>query len=201
MFFDLSDYEHPRKRLKLDNDPNDSGTMTFRSNVAPTFLTAPLQSLSSHSRHGRHAAQRQDDSDAMLSSDLEVSFASNVSLNSPQVGSLDLTPESEFPKPMDISPMPLTNPNFMPRDISTKKTTSRPRAFTSGPRLFGNDVSNLAPPVPREASIKSGSHSSSKRTQRAALPTAWFGGARDSDESNSQDMLSVVCVLNISFEQ
>ncbi|CAK5277468.1 unnamed protein product [Mycena citricolor] len=102
-----------------------------------------------------------------LSSDLELSFASNVSLNSPPRLSLPLTPESEYPKPMDISPLPPVM--FM-----------RPRALTSDSRMFGQDRSNEWGQASQvqlgdvSGSSKVGSTLSGKRTQRSALPTEWF---------------------------
>ncbi|KAJ7905332.1 hypothetical protein B0H14DRAFT_2326910 [Mycena olivaceomarginata] len=120
-------------------------------------LNAP--SVQSRRRHDRLQPSHDVDD---LSSDLELSFASNVSLNSPPRDSLALTPESDYPKPMDISPAP-TRP-FM-----------RPRAFTSGPRMFGQDRSNESIQSGPPASLKPGStHSSGKRIQRSALPTEWF---------------------------
>ncbi|KAJ6496522.1 hypothetical protein C8R47DRAFT_1175933 [Mycena vitilis] len=121
-------------------------------------LNAP--SVLSHRRHERLQLSHDVDD---LSSDLELSFASNVSLNSPPRGSLALTPESEYPKPMDISPAPPAKP-FM-----------RPRAFTSGPRMFGHDRSNESIRSGPPASLKPDStHSSGKRTQRSALPSQWL---------------------------
>ncbi|KAJ7172642.1 hypothetical protein C8R46DRAFT_1162023 [Mycena filopes] len=125
------------------------------------YLNAPP--VQPHRRHDR--LQRSNDVDE-LSSDLELSFASNVSLNSPPRESIALTSESEYPA-MDISPAPPVKP-FM----------GRPRAFTSGPRMFGHDRSNesiqsiQSGPPP---SLKQGStHSSGKRIQRSALPLEWF---------------------------
>ncbi|KAJ6547399.1 hypothetical protein B0H19DRAFT_1165393 [Mycena capillaripes] len=140
-----------------------------------TFFTKQTQhlnapSVQSHRRHDRLQPNHDVDD---LSSDLELSFASNVSLNSPPRDSLALTPESEYPKPMDISPAPLTRP-FM-----------RPRAFTSGPRMFGQDRSNESIQSGPAASLKPDStHSSGKRTQRSALPSEWFTTAAPTpDES------------------
>ncbi|KAJ7063149.1 hypothetical protein C8F01DRAFT_59249 [Mycena amicta] len=121
--------------------------------------------LSAPRRNDKH----QDDND-----DLELSFASNVSLNSPPREHLALTPESESPKPMDISPLPPA-----PRQLS------RPRAFTSGPRIFGHDRSNESirtngPPP----SLKSGS-TSGKRIQRSALPFEWMASAREPEAPES----------------
>jgi M-phase inducer tyrosine phosphatase len=115
-------------------------------------------------RSQRHHDQLQPSHNADdISSDLELSFASNVSLNSPPRDAIVLTPESEYPTPMDISPAPPIRP-FM-----------RPRAFTSGPRMFGQDRSNDSIHAGPPSSLKPGStHSNGKRTQRSALPSEWF---------------------------
>ncbi|KAF7304664.1 Rhodanese domain-containing protein [Mycena kentingensis (nom. inval.)] len=109
-----------------------------------------------------------DDSD-----DLELSFASNVSLNSPPRDNVALTPESESPKPMDISPLP------------PPKHLGRPRAFTSAvPRMFGQDRSNESLRLGPPPSLKSGT-SSGKRTQRSALPFEWMNSAPEADPEPS----------------
>ncbi|KAJ6630658.1 hypothetical protein B0H10DRAFT_1774486 [Mycena sp. CBHHK59/15] len=135
------------------------------------YLNAPP----GHSHPHHDQPQPRHDVDD-LSSDLELSFASNVSLNSPPRDTIALTPESDFPKPMDISPAPPVPP--------LAKPYGRPRAFTSGPRMFGNDRSNESIPALPPPSLKSGStHSGGKRTQRSALPTEWFTTAtRTADE-------------------
>ncbi|KAJ7090034.1 hypothetical protein C8R43DRAFT_1172447 [Mycena crocata] len=139
------------------------------------FFTQPTQYLNappvhSHRRHDRLQPSHEVDD---LSSDLELSFASNVSLNSPPREAVALTPDSEYPKPMDISPAPPAPPT---------KPFMRPRAFTSGPRMFGHDRSNESIQTGPPASLKSGS-TSGKRTQRGALPSQWFtGAARAEDE-------------------
>ncbi|KAJ6455738.1 hypothetical protein C8R45DRAFT_1035531 [Mycena sanguinolenta] len=111
--------------------------------------------------HGSHDRLQPSHNVDDFSSDLELSFASNVSLNSPPRESIALTPESEYPKPMDISPAPPIKPYM------------RPRAFTSGPRMFGQDRSNESIQSGPPASLKS-TQSSGKRIQRSALPTQWF---------------------------
>ncbi|KAF8212405.1 hypothetical protein K438DRAFT_1806457 [Mycena galopus ATCC 62051] len=128
-----------------------------------TQTTQHLNAPPVHSHRYHDRLQRSHDVDD-LSSDLELSFASNVSLNSPPRHGIALTPESEYPKPMDISPVPPIRP-FM-----------RPRAFTSGPRMFGQDRSNESIQSGPPPSLKQGS-TSGKRIQRSALPTEWFGTA------------------------
>ncbi|KII88974.1 hypothetical protein PLICRDRAFT_108846 [Plicaturopsis crispa FD-325 SS-3] len=116
-----------------------------------------------------------DELDDFLSSDLELSFASTMSLNSPPHAPISLAPDS--PQPMDISPAPAAP--------SLRKPTTRPRAFTSAARMFGRDLANNAPTPPTlnvPPAPKSGSGSTSqKRTQRAALPSEWLSFPRPSE--------------------
>ncbi|THU90694.1 hypothetical protein K435DRAFT_672666 [Dendrothele bispora CBS 962.96] len=139
---------------------------------ANNFLSIPSRS------RARSDVRRPDDVDEFLSSDLELSFASTVSLNSPSREPVLLTPDSDYAEPMDISPAPPPKPSF-----------GRPRALTSGARIFGNDMSNrITPNTSLEPSpslhIESVRSSSAKRTQRAALPTEWLFSAKQ-DTSNS----------------
>ncbi|KAJ7273554.1 hypothetical protein B0H12DRAFT_1228402 [Mycena haematopus] len=148
----------------IDRLIDNSSNKRRRLSASMPLFTQPTQHLNappvhSHRRHDRLQPSHDVDD---LSSDLELSFASNVSLNSPPRDSLALTPESEYPKPMDISPAPPIRP-------------MRPRAFTSGPRMFGQDRSNESIQSGPPASLKPGStQSSGKRIQRSALPTEWF---------------------------
>jgi len=120
----------------------------------------------------------QCDIDEFLSSDLEISFASTVSLNSPSKNNAPLTPDREYAEPMDISPLPPTN---FQTNVGGRKSSSRSRAYTSSARLFGNDLSNNAPnlPIPSQATHRNYTTSNTstqgtKRTQRSALPTEWL---------------------------
>ncbi|KAK7014998.1 Rhodanese domain-containing protein [Favolaschia claudopus] len=154
----LTNFSNKRRRISSD---------------MPLFTTRPTQHLDAPvpttRRHDRLQVSHDVDD---LSSDLELSFASNVSLNSPPRDHLALTPESEYPKPMDISPAP------------PLKSFTRPRAFTSGPRMFGQDRSNESIQSGSIGSLKPEStHSSGKRIQRSALPSQWFTtAARTPDE-------------------
>ncbi|KAJ7489867.1 hypothetical protein B0H11DRAFT_2010752 [Mycena galericulata] len=141
------------------------------------FFTQPTQYLNAPAvpTQRRHDRLQPSHDVEDLSSDLELSFASNVSLNSPPRDTVALTPESEYPKPMDISPAPGAPPI---------KPHMRPRAFTSGSRMFGHDRSNESIHSGPPPSLKLGStHSSGKRTQRSALPLEWFSASvRTPDE-------------------
>ena len=143
--------------IKLNN-------MTFFARSSSQFLNPPL--APSHKISPRFI--RNDD---VLSSDLEISFASNVSLNSPPREQVSLPSDCE---PMDISPAPPVNP-----PSRTKSQSKRPRAFTSGARLFGNDISNNnllfpSPSIVAAPTDKAAGSTSAKRIQRAALPTEWL---------------------------
>ncbi|KAJ4495602.1 hypothetical protein C8R41DRAFT_918726 [Lentinula lateritia] len=151
--------------------------MPLFGQTSDRFLSAPVALVR---RRADTVVRPRDDVDEFLSSDLEISFASTVSLNSPPKDPIALTPEHEYAEPMDISPAPLLKPS-MPR--------GRPRAFTSGARLFGNDMSNClnsAPVLQPSPSIRGGSNSA-KRIQRSALPTEWFTTRTEVSESTTPD--------------
>lgn len=123
-----------------------------------------------------------DDVDEFLSSDLELSFASTMSLHSPPRATSAFTPDKERADLMDISPHP--NPTFtlapsLQKDETASKTKIRPRAFTSGARTFGRDMSNgfSSSPLLPTAIDPGGSQSSSKRLARSALPFEWLATA------------------------
>lgn len=175
--------------------------MAFFSHCSTStqFLNAPP--APSRKRSQRLPRPR-DDVDEFLSSDLELSFASTVSLHSPPRESIALTPENEYLDPMDISPIPAPKPAFThapskENDDSVKPLT-RPRAFTSAARMFGRDMSNgispalLIPPAPKSGS----SHVNAKRTQRAALPLEWLAARPSEPTNNDENMLPDVCYLS-----
>lgn len=137
----------------------------------------------------RKRSQRfiQRDIDQFLSSDLEVSFASTVSLNSPPKEHTPLTPDRDYAEPMDISPAPPPKPLFA--NAANRKTTSRPRAHTTSSRLFGNDLSNNDVLVPnpqavlplsiiKSAALNNATQPINQGIQRSALPTEWLSTVR-----------------------
>lgn len=151
----MNGFFNSRNKKQKRNTSSDVD-MPFFVPTSDRFLSAPVALV----RKRADAASRpRDDVDDFLSSDLELSFASTVSLNSPPKDPVSLMPEYEYAEPMDISPAPLP------------KTKGRPRAFTSAGRLFGNDMSNA--PLQPSPSINGGSING-KRIQRSALPTEWF---------------------------
>ncbi|KAF9009423.1 hypothetical protein BDQ17DRAFT_1235420 [Cyathus striatus] len=144
-----------------------------------THLNAPAAPSRKRSPH----PPSRDDVGDFLSSDLELSFASNVSLNSPPRDTIPLSRENNYPEPMDISPAP-------------GKPIARPRALTSAARLFGCDISNnsenpLLPspnllPVPSLKSSGSSTLSSAKRIQRSALPAEWLANSCSPEASKPE---------------
>ncbi|KIK59856.1 hypothetical protein GYMLUDRAFT_74308 [Collybiopsis luxurians FD-317 M1] len=138
--------------------------MPLFGQTSDRFLNAPVALVRKRAGTVSVSSRSHDDVDDFLSSDLEISFASNVSLNSPPKDNIALTPDSDYAEPMDISPAP------------APPSKSRPRALTSAARLFGNDVSNRlnsTPELQPSPSICGGS-TSAKRTQRSALPLEWL---------------------------
>lgn len=186
------------KKQKRTCHPNLTNEMAF---FAPSITTSN-QFLNPPSAPVRKRSQRflssRDDVDDFLSSDLELSFASTVSLHSPPRDATPLAPDSDYA--MDISPAPPPKPavsNFLSKEgLSNGFKSTRPRAATSAARLFGNDISNNGlSPTPKLAPapmIKPGStHSSSKRIQRSALPTEWLSSLQ-AQGPPKQTMSSVV---------
>ncbi|SJL00226.1 uncharacterized protein ARMOST_03538 [Armillaria ostoyae] len=165
----LVERQHTSKKHTIDADYESSPNMTsLFLNVSSTFTR----------KQSNATLERHDDDDDDLSSDLELSFASTVSLNSPPKEPVALTPESDYGVPMDISPAP-------PKSQPTKAAT-RPRAFTSAAsgRVFGSDVSNNANHTSSQRPSGS-THSGSKRTQRSALPMEWLMASPLEDASTS----------------
>jgi M-phase inducer tyrosine phosphatase len=166
-----------------------SNNMTFFARSSSQFLNPPLAPSRKISPRFILNNANVDD---VLSSDLEISFASNVSLNSPPREQVSLPSDCE---PMDISPAPSVNPlNRL------KSQGKRPRAFTSSARLFGNDISNNSPLFPSPSIVAAPTHKATvstgaKRIQRAALPTEWLTAISVSEPTAHQ-----VCVIRTTME-
>lgn len=156
---------------------------------------------------------RNDELNAFLSSDaqveleLEESFASNMSLNSPphrrgglqdasiQDDSRDYVPMDISPAPQRVfyaAPKPMVQPlkaarNYerdtnhtmhLPLPAMTTKITGRPRSNTgSSARLFGKDVSNAETGTSK--SDDKGTDKGGKKLQRAALPFEWMSAKKE----------------------
>lgn len=193
------DFQHPRKRQKryprFDFDLDDMAFFA-PSIVSAQTLTAPPPAPSR--KRSQRLPRLRDDVDDFLSSDLELSFASTMSLHSPPHQPIALTPGNEQSDLMDISPPP--NPAFaLPsskKDDSASKPKNRPRALTSGTRIFGRDMSNgsLAPPALPPMPKSGGSQSHSKRTQRSALPFEWMAGTEPKvvEDATRKNMFTAV---------
>ncbi|KAG5647151.1 hypothetical protein DXG03_001106 [Asterophora parasitica] len=153
----------------------------FAPTSSSQFLSPPIAPCRKRSQR----FIRREEIDDFLSSDLEASFASTVSLYSPPQATVALTPDEEYAEPMDISPAPPPKP--------AAKAGARPRAFTSAARLFGNDLSNGLMPSPVLASavptLKSNGSTYAKKTQRAALPTEWLMTVRACEPPKSAPLL------------
>ena len=149
----------------------------FPTHTASRFLQVP--SLPTRKASSPVPNESFDD----ISDDLELSFASNMSLNPTTTEERDNHVAS--PVPMDISPAP-------PTRVAPLKFAARPRAFTSSARLFGRDVSNenLQPP----SSISSGTGTASgKKLQRAALPFEWMAPPRTEQTLDTTNSSQMVC--------
>ncbi|KAI0031492.1 hypothetical protein K488DRAFT_79028 [Vararia minispora EC-137] len=140
------------------------------ANASVPFLAPPSMSSS------RIPALRVDeDIDDFLSSDLEISFASNMSLQSPEKRG-----HEDSDVMMDISPAPPVRTSTSENvDITGRKLAGRPRsATTSAARLFGRDAGNDPPPV--SALHPPSTRLSNKRIQRSALPMEWMSQTKPS---------------------
>ncbi|KAF8557327.1 hypothetical protein OG21DRAFT_1407271 [Imleria badia] len=135
------------------------------SSASSQYLSGPLAPIRKRSQN----TKPRDDLDEFLSSDLELSFASTMSLNSPSRDYVNVTHDTSQDDAMDISPMPSRK-----QPVQFSKPTTRPRAYTSGARMFGQDLSNNSISNNSTPDSKSGTQSGSKRIQRAPLPGEWF---------------------------
>jgi hypothetical protein len=155
------------------------------------FLQAPSAlRLTKRTKSSTLVQTPQDDLDEFLSSDLELSFASTMSLHSPPQPQHELAPESS--DAMDISPV-------RPRHASAEgehtaklarldvaKATGRQRALTSSGRLFARDVTNeSASRHPLEHSKSDPSAATTNvalKVARPTLPTGWIASSYANDE-------------------
>ncbi|KAG9318859.1 hypothetical protein JVU11DRAFT_965 [Chiua virens] len=134
-------------------------------NFFSTISSASSQYLAPIRKRSQHFKPR-DDLDDFLSSDLELSFASTVSISSPSRDHDSIAKDTTQDDRMDISPMPCHVARREPVHFS--KPTARPRAYTSGARMFGQDLSN-------NRTFKR-LNSGSKGSQRSVLPAEWVSG-------------------------
>lgn len=155
--------------------PHDMTFFSTLSSASSQYLSAPL----APSRKRSQQFKSRDDVDEFLSSDLELSFASTMSLNSPSRDYVDLANDSMQDEPMDISPAPPRN--TQKENERSGRPLTRPRAFTSAARMFGQDMSNSSQNDNSSFDTKSGA----KRIQRSALPTEWLSFSRPIKSENS----------------
>ncbi|GJJ11961.1 hypothetical protein Clacol_006199 [Clathrus columnatus] len=137
-----------------------SATMTL-------FQRAPSPALINKTKDSRIDKEIDD----FLSSDLELSFASTMSLNSP------VPSRAPSPMAMDISPAPV----------------HQSHGFLAPPaRHFGRDLLNTN----SISSVRStGTKSKSKGQQRAALPTEWMSSA-SGNKDTSLEGFNIPVVIN-----
>lgn len=158
--------------------------MTFFSTLSSAssqYLGAPL----APSRKRSQQMNVRDDVDEFVSSDLELSFASTMSLNSPSRDYVDVGHESMHGEPMDISPAPLRA--VQKENDRSSRPITRPRAFTSAARMFGQDMSNNSLNDSASLNTKSGTNSGAKRTQRSALPVEWLASTQPLKATKTMD--------------
>lgn len=164
-----------RRRIDYDRAMAFHPSITTNPVLNKQFLAPPSALPRKTSQHTIQPIQpARNVLDEFLSSDLdldlELSFASTMSLNSPPRGPATLASENNNPNytPMDISPAP--------QRILSTKPTGRPRALTGDLRLFGKDLSNSTESLPLTATgnRNASETKNGKRLQRAALPTEWM---------------------------
>lgn len=174
----LTDYhsnKHP-KRTQFQPPTKVSPDMTFFSNFSSTssqFLNPPR---APSRKRSQLLNPKRDDVEDYLSSDLELSFASTMSLNSPPRNAM--SPQDQD-VPMDISPAPRP---VQKENERMNRPTTRPRAATSAARIFGHDMSNEG--SSHDSTAGTGSQANLKRTQRGALPMEWMTASNPLKPSN-----------------
>ncbi|KAI6006388.1 hypothetical protein EDC04DRAFT_2782422 [Pisolithus marmoratus] len=194
----LTEY-HSNKRFQKNhyreyNHP--SHDMTKFSSTTSRYLVAPL---GPSRKRSQQLTKVRDDVDEFVSSDLELSFASTMSLNSPSRDYVDVAHENMHGEPMDISPAP---PRAAQKENERGgRPITRPRAFTSGARMFGQDTSNNCLDDTASLNTKSGTNSGAKRTQRSALPVEWLASTQPLKATKTMDdiMFTQPPSVSVSF--
>ncbi|KAI6036078.1 hypothetical protein BKA83DRAFT_104154 [Pisolithus microcarpus] len=177
----LTEY-HSNKRFQKNSYgeyTHSSHGMTFFSTLSSAssqYLGAPL----APSRKRSQQMKVRDDVDEFVSSDLELSFASTMSLNS----SRDYV-DVGHGEPMDISPAPLKA--ISKENERSSRPMTRPRASTSAARMFGQDMSNNSLNDSASLNSKTGTNSGAKRTQRSALPFEWLASTQPLKATKTMD--------------
>lgn len=182
-----ADDNKKRKRHDLD-DSFDAMASYSRSTTTSTMFLNPPPAPSR--RPSQRLNRPHNELDDFLSSDLELSFASTMSLNSPPpsppttaraTSGFTLGPSEHncSPMAMDISPAP---PRSIFDDVKGKIQT-RPRS-----RTFGRELSNVATPFANDSQVGSTKSGSGKRLQRAALPSEWMNSFSQSKDELVSDI-------------
>lgn len=181
------------KRFKRDHEYSKPQAMNFFStfsSASSQYLSAPLAPIRQRSQN----LKPRDDLDEFLSSDLEHSFASTMSLNSPSRDYVNISQDDA----MDISPMP--SHVSRKESVQFSKPTTRPRAYTSGARMFGQDLSNNSISNNSISDLKSGTRSGSKCTQHTALPVEWFHAKPlECAQTSDDNLFAPVSVHTLQF--
>ncbi|KAJ3500976.1 hypothetical protein NMY22_g19077 [Coprinellus aureogranulatus] len=171
---------HKRHRSSCNPTDTDSDGMAFFAPInSQQHLSAPP--CLTRKRNEPNLASRHEVDDYLDSDDLEASFASNVSLNSPPRRSAGL-PDCDA---MDISPMPPPKS----KALSGYKGAARPRALTANnSRLFGSDLSNSNNPAHPTTKSTDGTEAkkagttTNRKLNRSALPTEWMAASEHEPE-------------------
>ncbi|EJD06069.1 uncharacterized protein FOMMEDRAFT_145381 [Fomitiporia mediterranea MF3/22] len=194
-----------RKRKRRDPDTSFEEMPPFFTSLSAKTLKPPPAPSRKPSERLQRPSNELDD---FLSSDLENSFASTMSLNSPTGSPRDAfvpssLPEVQSPMAMDISPAP---PQKMFLDDASERKASRQEL--SAARSFGRELGNhaLATVQAESASMRMGSNG----PQRTLLPSEWLAGfssgkaenvpAEDHRNTNYSDAMEVdECILPASL--
>ncbi|KAL4244086.1 MPI phosphatase family protein [Abortiporus biennis] len=171
-----------------------SSKSSSNNNNHHTFLNVPgAPSRKPNQRlSGRATAEYDDFLSSDLDAGLEASFASTMSINSPTSDNIALTPEDVDMGSPPAPCRPQTSSfsaakNPFADSSTTKPKIGRPRAFTSGGRLFGMDKSNsfndISADFPPALKSGSGTAGTNKKLQRAALPMEWMFNDRSEREN------------------
>ena len=204
MFFDndVRPADDCKKRIRHELDDSFDAMASYSRSTAPSMFLNPPPAPTR--RPSQRLLRPQNDLDDFLSSDLEASFASTMSLNSPPPsppanaritsGTTLLPSEHQCsPMAMDISPAP-SRTIF---DDFKGKIQTRPRS-----RTFGRELGNFGTPSANDSLMGSTKSGSGKRLQRSALPSEWMNSfPRSKVEFVSNVLVMSGPVLNIVFPQ
>jgi M-phase inducer tyrosine phosphatase len=176
LFQHYTQFQH---RLNASKHPQHDGDLDDMSFFAQSACPLPLESSTPNTR----LQTSREELDDYLTSDLDASFTSTMSIQSPEPLHATLVPEDTSVDLMDISPLP---PSQSQWDKFSVPKSSRSRAFTTATgRTFGNDMSNSPP--------KKDTTSQMRRTQRGTLPSEWMTSARI-HEPASKTVFEPVCI-------